>query len=46
LAKHMGCEPAAVTRMLQGSRKMSAEEASPISKFFNVGIEEVMQLAT
>lgn len=41
MARFMEIDPSAVSRMLNGERKMSAEEQDQISAFFGVGIEEV-----
>ncbi|MGK9050573.1 helix-turn-helix domain-containing protein [Neorhizobium petrolearium] len=41
LARFMALDPSAVSRMLKGERKMSAEEQDQISAFLGVGLEEV-----
>jgi plasmid maintenance system antidote protein VapI len=41
LARFMGVDPSAVSRMLKGERKMSAEEQDQISQFLGINIEEI-----
>lgn len=41
MARFMKLDPSAVSRMLKGERKMSAEEQDQISDFLGVGLEEV-----
>ncbi|MCL6709206.1 helix-turn-helix domain-containing protein [Pseudomonas sp. R2.Fl] len=41
MARFMGLDPSAVSRMLKGERKMSAEEQDQISAFLGVGLAEV-----
>lgn len=41
LARFMGIDPSAVSRMLKGERKMSADEQDRISDFLVVSLEEV-----
>ncbi|MCV9999852.1 helix-turn-helix domain-containing protein [Pararhizobium sp. YC-54] len=41
LARFMNVDPSAVSRMLKGERKMSAEEQDRIAAFFGVSVEEV-----
>ena len=38
----MGLDPAAVSLMLRGKRKMSAAEAAEIARLLNVSVEEVL----
>lgn len=42
LAKHLKLDPAAVSLMIRGKRKMSAAEAAEVARFLNVGVEEVL----
>ena len=41
LARYMGLDPSAVSRMLKGERKMSAEEQDRISDFLSVNLAEI-----
>lgn len=41
LARHMMLDPSAVSRMLNGDRKMSAEEQDSIAAFLRCSLEEV-----
>ncbi len=41
LARFMGLDPSAVSRMLSGGRKMSAEEQDQIADYFGVPVQEV-----
>lgn len=41
LARHLGLDASAVSRMLKGERKMSAEEQDRIAAFLGVSLEEV-----
>ena len=41
LARFMGLDASAVSRMLKGERKMSAEEQDLISNFLGVNLEEI-----
>lgn len=41
LARFMGLDPSAVSRMLKGGRKMSADEQDQISNFLGVNLEEI-----
>lgn len=41
LAALMGLDPAAVSLMIRGKRKLSTAEASEIARLLNVGVEEV-----
>lgn len=41
LARSMGLDPSAVSRMLKGERKMSADEQDHVSNFLGVNLEEV-----
>jgi len=41
LARFMGLDPSAVSRMLKGERKMSADEQDQISNFLGVNLEEI-----
>lgn len=41
LARFLNVDPSAVSRMLKGERKMSAEEQDYVAAFFGVSIEEV-----
>lgn len=41
LARFMGLDPSAVSRMLKGERKMSADEQDLISGFLSVNLEEI-----
>lgn len=41
LARFMGLDPSAVSRMLKGERKMSADEQDLISNFLGINLEEV-----
>jgi transcriptional regulator with XRE-family HTH domain len=41
LARFMGMDPAAVSRMLNGLRSMSAAEQDKVSEYLGVGLEEV-----
>ena len=45
LAKHLGLDPAAVSLMLRGKRKMSASEAADIARLLGVGTDEVLARA-
>lgn len=44
-AKHLGLDPAAVTLMLKGKRKLQSSEAADIAKLFRVTVEEVLEAA-
>ncbi|MBB1250606.1 helix-turn-helix domain-containing protein [Rhizobium sp. G21] len=41
LARYLGLDASAVSRMLNGERKMSAEEQDRIAEFLGVSIEEI-----
>lgn len=41
LARFMGLDPSAVSRMLKGERKMSADEQDDVSNFLGVNLEEI-----
>ena len=41
LARFIGIDPSAVSRMLKGERKMSAEEQDQIPNFLSVNLEEI-----
>ena len=41
LARFMGLDPSAVSRMLKGERRMSAEEQDRICSFLGVALEEI-----
>lgn len=41
MARFMGLDPSAVSRMLSGERKMSAEEQDQIADYFGVPLQEV-----
>lgn len=41
LARFMGLDPSAVSRMLKGDRKMSADEQDHVSNFLGVNLEEI-----
>lgn len=41
LARFMGLDPSAVSRMLKGDRKMSADEQDQVSNFLGVNLEEI-----
>lgn len=41
LARYMGLDASAVSRMLKGERKMSANEQDQISNFLGVNLEEI-----
>lgn len=41
LARFMGLDPSAVSRMLKGERKMSADEQDQVSNFLGVNLEEI-----
>jgi transcriptional regulator with XRE-family HTH domain len=41
LARHLGLDASAVSRMLKGERKMSAEEQDRIAAFLGLSLEEV-----
>ncbi|MBL0375311.1 helix-turn-helix transcriptional regulator [Rhizobium sp. KVB221] len=41
MAKALGLDPSAVSRMLRGERKISAEEQDGIAKYFGVPLSEV-----
>ncbi|MCV3764659.1 helix-turn-helix transcriptional regulator [Rhizobium sp. TRM95796] len=41
LARHLGLDASAVSRMLNGERKMSADEQDRIAEFLSVSLEEV-----
>ncbi|PYE37438.1 helix-turn-helix protein [Rhizobium sp. PP-F2F-G38] len=41
LARFLGLDPSAVSRMLKGERKMTAEEQDQIAAFLDVGILDV-----
>lgn len=42
LAIRLGVDPAAVSLMIRGKRKMSAAEAAEVAKFLGVSVEEVL----
>jgi transcriptional regulator with XRE-family HTH domain len=42
LAKHLGLDPAAVSLMLRGKRKATAQEVAEIARTLGVGVDEVM----
>ena len=41
LARFMGLDPSAVSRMLKGERRMSADEQDDVSNFLGVNLEEI-----
>lgn len=41
LARFMGLDPSAVSRMLKGERKMSADEQDQVSNFLGINLEEI-----
>lgn len=41
LARFLGVDPSAVSRMLQGERKMSADEQDKIASYLGLSLEEV-----
>jgi hypothetical protein len=41
MARFMGLDPSAVSRMLKGERKMSADEQDQVSNFLGVNLEEI-----
>jgi transcriptional regulator with XRE-family HTH domain len=41
LARYMRVDPSAVSRMLKGERKMSADEQDRISEFLSINLEEI-----
>jgi hypothetical protein len=41
LARFMGLDPSAVSRMLKGDRKMSADEQDQVSNFLGVNLQEI-----
>jgi transcriptional regulator with XRE-family HTH domain len=41
LARHLGLDASAVSRMLNGERKMSAEEQDRIAEFLGVSLEDI-----
>lgn len=41
LARFLKVDPSAVSRMLKGERKMSAEEQDQVAAFFGISVEEV-----
>ena len=41
LARYMRLDPSAVSRMLKGDRKMSADEQDHISNFLGINLEEI-----
>ena len=45
LAKHMSLDPAAMSLMLRGKRRMSAAEAADIARFLGVDVQEVLTRA-
>jgi transcriptional regulator with XRE-family HTH domain len=45
LAKQLGLDPAAVSLMFQGERRMRMEEAAAISRLLGVGLQEVHRRA-
>ena len=45
MAKALGCEPAAVNRILKGTRSLKAKEATAIAKYLGVDVEEVLRRA-
>lgn len=45
LAKHIGLDPAAVSLMLRGKRKMTADEAGSVAKLLGVPVDEVLRHA-
>lgn len=42
LAARLGLDPAAVSLMIKGKRKLSASEAAEIAKFLGISVEEVL----
>lgn len=42
LARHLGVDPAAVSLMFRGKRKISAAEAGDIARFLGVSVTEVL----
>jgi len=42
LASRLGVDPAAVSLMFRGKRKMSAADASAVAQFLNVSVDEVL----
>lgn len=42
LAKHLGLDPAAVSLMLRGKRKATAQEVAEIARMLGVGVDEVL----
>lgn len=45
VAKHLGLDPAAVSLMIRGKRKMSAAEAAELARLLGVTVNEVMRHA-
>lgn len=45
LAKHLGLDPAAITLMLRGERRISTEEAQEIAALLSVPVTEIMRRA-
>lgn len=45
LASMLGLDPAAVSLMLKGRRKMSVKEASELARLLNVSVDEVLTRA-
>lgn len=45
LAAHLGIDPAAVSLMIRGKRKMSAAEAAEMARLMNVSVDEVLRHA-
>lgn len=41
MARFMGLDPSAVSRMLSGERKMSADEQDQVSEYLGINLEEV-----
>lgn len=41
MARKLGLDPSAVSRMLRGERKMSAEEQDGIADYFGISLDEV-----
>jgi len=42
MAKHLGLDPAAVSLMLRGKRKATAQEVAEIARLLGVGADEVL----
>jgi transcriptional regulator with XRE-family HTH domain len=41
MARYMGLDPSAVSRMLSGERKMSADEQDQVAEYLGINLEEV-----